>query len=134
MAFLSFFMGNRIGQIIGIVVLLSGSFFTWLAIHDSKVWNEATDKFNLMQQQLFDQKEEEFKQKTGEININADRIREIIAQQEADAKKQLEEIEKKADEESKPKTPTTAPVSDDAVPYLKSIVKQLDAVYGEKKK
>lgn len=134
MAFLSFFMGNRIGQIIGIVVLLSGSFFTWLAVHDHNLWNEATDKFNMMQQELFNKKEEEFKQKTGEINSNADRIREIIAQQEADAKKQLEEIEKKADEESKPKTPTTAPVSDDAAPYLKSIVKQLDQVYGEKKK
>jgi vacuolar-type H+-ATPase subunit H len=134
MAFLSFFMGNRIGQIIGIVVLLSGSFFTWLAIHDHNLWNEATDKFNMMQQELFNKKEEEFKQKTGEINSNADRIREIIAQQEATAKKQLEEIEKKADEETKPKTPAATPVSDDASPYLKSIVKQLDAVYGEKKK
>lgn len=134
MAFLSFFMGNRIGQIIGIVVLLSGSFFTWLAIHDHNLWNEATEKFNMMQQELFNKKEEEFKEKTETIKTNADRIREIIAQQEADAKKQLDEIEKKADEESKPKTPTTAPVSDDAVPYLKSIVKQLDAAYGEKKK
>lgn len=134
MAFLSFFMGNRIGQIIGIIVLLSGSFFTWLAIHDHNLWNEATEKFNMMQQELFNKKEEEFQQKTGEINSNADRIRAIIAEQEAAAKKQLEEIEKKADEESKPKTPTTTPVSDDAVPYLKSIVKQLDQVYGEKKK
>jgi len=134
MAFLSFFTGNKIGQIIGVVILLSGTFFTWLAIHDSKIWNEATDKFNLMQQELFTKKEEEFKEKTETISTNADRIREIIAQQEAAAKKQLEEIEKKADEETKPKSPTSAPVSDDAHPYLKSIIKQLDAVYGEKKK
>jgi len=132
MALLSFFMGNRIGQIIGIVVLLSGSFFTWLAIHDSKVWKEATDKFNTMQQQLFEQKQEEFKQKTEQIDQNADKIKEEAAKKEAEAKKQLEEIERRAEEETKPKTPT--PVSDDASPYLKSIIKQLDATYGEKKK
>lgn len=134
MPFIGFFLNNRIGQFIGIAILLSSTFFGWLAVHDHNLWNEATDKFNLMQQELFNKKEEEFKQKTGEINSNADRIREIIAQQEAAAKKQLEEIEKKADEETKPTTPTTTPVSDDASPYLKSIVKQLDAAYGEKKK
>lgn len=134
MPFIGFFLNNRIGQFIGIAILLSGAFFSWLAVHDHNLWNEATEKFNMMQQELFNKKEEEFKQKTGEINSNADRIREIIAQQEAAAKKQLEEIEKKADEETKPKTPAAAPVSDDAAPYLKSIVKQLDQVYGEKKK
>ena len=134
MPLLGFFFNNRIGQFIGIAILLSSTFFGWLAVHDHNLWNEATEKFNMMQQELFNKKEEEFKQKTGEINSNADRIREIIAQQEAAAKKQLEEIEKKADEESKPTTPTNTPVSDDAAPYLKSIVKQLDQVYGEKKK
>ena len=134
MPFIGFFLNNRIGQFIGIAILLSSAFFSWLAVHDHNLWNEATEKFNMMQQELFNKKEEEFKKKNGEINSNADRIREIIAQQEAAAKKQLEEIEKKADEETKPTTPTTAPVSDDAAPYLKSIVKQLDQVYGEKKK
>ena len=134
MAFLSFFMGNRIGQIIGIVVLLSGSFFTWLAIHDHNLWNEATEKFNMMQQELFNKKEEEFKQKTDEISSNADRIRAVIAEREAEAKRQLEDIERKATEDTKPTTPEVKPVSDDASPYLKSIVKQLDQVYGEKKK
>ena len=45
-------------------------------------------------------------------------------------KKQLEDIEKQAALDSK----TDKPVSDDAAPYLKSIVKQLQATYGEKKK
>lgn len=134
MPLLGFFLNNKIGQFIGAAILLSGVFFGWLAAHDHNLWNEATNKFNEMQQILLQQKEQEFKEQTETIKTNADRIREIIAQQEADAKKQLEEIEKKADEESKPKTPTTAPVSDDAAPYLKSIVKQLDAAYGEKKK
>ena len=103
MTLLGFFFNNLIGQFIGIAILLSSTFFGWLAVHDHNLWNEATEKFNMMQQELFNKKEEEFKQKTGEINYNADRIREIIAQQEGAAKKQLEEIEKKADEESKPK-------------------------------
>lgn len=134
MPFIGFFLNNKIGQFIGAAILLSGVFFGWLAAHDHNLWNEATNKFNEMQQILLQQKEEEFQKKTGEINTNADRIRAIIAEQEAAAKKQLEEIEKKADEETKPKTPTSAPVSDDAAPYLKSIIKQLDATYGEKKK
>ena len=134
MPFIGFFLNNRIGQFIGIALLLSSAFFGWLAVHDHNLWNEATEKFNTMQQALLDKKKEEFEQKTGEIKSNADRIREAIAAQEAAAKKQLEEIEKKADEESKPKTPDAKPVSDDASPYLKSIVKQLDATYGEKKK
>ena len=134
MPLLGFFLNSRIGQFLGIAILLSSAFFGWLAVHDHNLWNEATEKFNLMQQNLLQQKQEEFQQKTETINSNADRIRAIIAEQEAAAKKQLEEIEKKADEESKPKTPTSAPVSDDAAPYLKSIIKQLDATYGEKKK
>ena len=83
MPFIGFFLNNRIGQFIGIAILLSSTFFGWLAVHDHNLWNEATEKFNMMQQELFNKKEEEFKQKTGEINSNADRIREIIAQQEA---------------------------------------------------
>lgn len=134
MPFIGFFLNNRIGQFIGAAIVLSGIFFSWLAVHDHNLWNEATDKFNTMQQELLGQKQEEFKQKTEIITDNATRIKAILAEREAEAKKQLEEIEKKADEETKPKTPTSTPVSDDASPYLKSIVKQLDVTYGEKKK
>jgi len=134
MPLLGFFLNNRIGQFIGLAILLSGAFFSWLAIHDSKLWEEATNKFNEMQATLLQQKEEEFKQKTDTINTNADRIKAILAEREAEAKKQLEDIEKKAAEETKPTTPSTAPVSDDASPYLKSIIRQLQNVYGEKKK
>ena len=134
MALLGFFMNSKIGQIIGAIIVMSGVFFSWLAIHDNKVWKEATNKFNEMQQQVFQQKQEEFQQQTTEITDNATRIRAIIAEREAAAKRELENIEKKADEETKPKTPSATPVSDDAAPYLKSIVRQLDATYGEKKK
>lgn len=134
MPFIGFFLNNRIGQFIGIAILLSSAFFSWLAVHDHNLWNEATEKFNMMQQELFNKKEEEFKQKTDEISSNADRIRAVIAEREAEAKRQLEDIERKATEDTKPTTPEVKPVSDDASPYLKSIVKQLDQVYGEKKK
>jgi septal ring factor EnvC (AmiA/AmiB activator) len=130
MPFIGFFLNNRIGQFIGIAILLSSAFFGWLAVHDHNLWNEATEKFNTMQQQLLDQKKEEFKQKTEEIDQNASKLQEEIKRREEEAKKQLEEIEKKAAEETK----TEKPVTDDAAPYLKSIVKQLDLTYGEKKK
>jgi hypothetical protein len=63
MPFIGFFLNSRIGQIIGLLILVSGTFFTWLAIHDSNLWNEATEKFNVMQQQVLQQKQEEFQQK-----------------------------------------------------------------------
>lgn len=134
MPLLGFFLNNKIGQLIGAAIVLSGVFFSWLAVHDHNLWNEATDKFNTMQQELLGQKQEEFKQKTEVINDNASRIKAILAEREAEAKKQLEDIEKKASEETKPSTPSAAPVSDDASPYLKSIIRQLDVTYGEKKK
>lgn len=115
---------------ISAVVILSGVFFSWLAIHDHNLWNEATDVFNGMQQQLLQKKQEEFQQKTEVINQNATQIQADMAAQQAAAKKQLEDIEKQAAAETK----TEKPISDDAAPYLKSIVKQLQVIYGEKKK
>ena len=43
---------------------------------------------------------------------------------------QLKAIERAALEENK----SNKPVTDDAAPYLKSIIKQLDQTYGVKKK
>ena len=131
MPLLGFFFGNRIGLIITAVVLLSGAFFSWLAIHNNEIWNKATDAFNNMQQELLQKKKEEFDQKTEVIKTNADKIREAIAAQEQEANKELDRMAKKAEEETKT---TVKPVSDDAAPYLKSIVKQLNEKFGEKKK
>jgi uncharacterized protein HemX len=130
MPFIGMFFGSRIGMAISAVVILSGVFFSWLAIHDHNLWNEATDVFNGMQQQLLQKKQEEFQQKTEVINQNATQIQADMAAQQAAAKKQLEDIEKQAAAETK----TEKPISDDAAPYLKSIVKQLQVIYGEKKK
>jgi hypothetical protein len=130
MPLIGLLFGNRIATIITLVVLGSGAFFGWLAIHDHNLWNEATDAFNKMQNEVLQKKQEEFQQQTIVIDANADRLKEDAIQKEADAKKQLEDIEKQAAIETK----TNKPSSDDAAPYLKSIIKQLDAAYGEKRK
>lgn len=125
-----FLFGSRIGQFISIAILVSGAFFGWLAVHDHNLWNEATNKFNEMQQQLLEKKQEEFQKQTEVISNNADQIKQDLSKQNNDAKKQLIEIERQALKETK----SDKPVNDDASPYLKSIVKQLNAAYGEKKK
>jgi len=130
MPFIGMFFGSRIGMAISAIVIFSGVFFSWLAIHDHNLWNEATGVFNKMQEEVLQKKQEEFQQQTNVIDTNADKLKEEAAIHEAAAKKQLEEIERQAADETK----TDKPVTDDAVPYLKSIVKQLDATYGEKKK
>ena len=130
MPFIGMFFGSRIGMAISAIVIFTGVFFSWLAIHDHNLWNEATDAFNGMQQQLLQKKQEEFQQQTTIIDANADKLKQDAAEKQDAAKKQLEEIEKQAIADTK----TDKPVSDDAAPYLKSIVKQLDATYGEKKK
>lgn len=126
MPILGLLFGSKIGIIITTVVVGTGAFFTWLAIHDSKVWKEATNKFNQMQQETLAKKEEEFKQQTNQIQDNASRIREEIAKQLAEANQTTSKIEQQAAAETKNTT-------NDSSPYLKSIVKQLDAVYGNKK-
>lgn len=134
---IGFFLGSKVGQIIGVVILVSGSFFTWLAVHDHNLWGEATEKFNSMQQQLLNEKKEEFNKQTVQINDNAARIRTILNNRNAETQNTIGDIEKKAEEEVKPTKPpvaTAKPVSDDAAPYIKSIVKQLNNTYGEKKK
>ena len=90
MPFIGFFLNNRIGQFIGIAILLSGAFFSWLAVHDHNLWNEATNKFNEMQQEIIAKKEQLFNQQTEVIKENADKLKEEAAQKEAEAKKQLD--------------------------------------------
>ena len=126
MPILGLLFGSKIGIIITTVVVGTGAFFTWLAVHDSNVWKEATNKFNQMQQETLAKKEEEFKQQTGQIQDNASRIREEIAKQLAESNQTTAKIEQQAAAESKN-------VTNQSSPYLKSIIKQLDAVYGNKK-
>jgi len=109
-------------MIVGIAAVVS-AFFGWLAFHDNNVWNEATDAFNKKQEAIVEQKQEEFRQKTTEIEDNAARIRAIIAESEKKTDTTVEDIVKNAEGNG----------SSQSSPYLKSIVKQLDRAYGAKK-
>ncbi len=81
-AFRLFTAGSSLPWIIGGVMLAVTSGYAWLKIHDYNIWEEATLAFNQAQEQLTQQKQEEFVQKTEVINDNAARIRETIARRE----------------------------------------------------
>jgi len=120
-----FTAGSSLPWIIGGIVALIATFFTWLALHDNAVWNRATEAFNQMQQQLVEQKKEEFVEKTEIINDNAARIRETIARREEQMNDISSGIEKQAITEHKG--------TEQASKYLKNIIYQLNQNYGEKK-
>jgi len=117
--------GSSLPWIIGGIMLLLASGFTWLKIHDYNVWEEATTAFNQAQEQLTQKKQEEFQQQTNTINENANKIREQAAKRELQLLENNAAIEKQAYTEVKSDIPSS--------PYLKSIVKQLQSTYGVKK-
>ena len=115
--------GSSIPWLIGGVVAAGIAFFSWLAIHDHEVWNKATEEFNSKQDAIVQQQKEEFQKKTVEIEDSAARIRAILADQQKDTHDKLVGIMKGA--EGKGSSASSA--------YIKSIVKQLNEAYGEKK-
>jgi len=115
--------GSSLPWIIGGIVALVVAFGGWLAYHDHEIWNKAMDSFNQKQEALVEQKKEEFQKKTTEIDANAARIRQAIAESQQQTHETVTNIMKNAEGKG----------SEPASPYLKSIVKQLNAAYGEKK-
>lgn len=118
-----FFGGSSIPWIIGGVVAAGVAFFGWLSYHDHEVWSKATAEFNAKQDAIIQQQKEDFDKKTAEIQDNAARIRAVIADSQKQNHDTLAGIMKNAEGKG------SAPAS----PYLKSIVKQLNESYGEKK-
>ena len=115
--------GSSLPWIIGGIVALVVAFGGWLAYHDHEIWNKAMDTFNQKQEALVEQKKEEFEKKTGQINDTATRIRDAIAaQQKKDGETAVSIIKN-----------TEGRGTEAASPYMKSIVKQLEQAYGEKK-
>ena len=121
-----FFSGSSLPWIIGAVLAAVGGFYGWLAFHDNEVWNKATAAFNQMQQEVYQKKEEEFKQQTETIDQNAGDINKAMAERNQETLDQLKTIEQKAMTESNPD-------KKEASPYLKSIVKELNLQYGKVK-
>ena len=120
-----FTAGSSLPWIIGGVMLAITTGYTWLKIHDYNIWEQATLAFNQAQEQLTQQKQEEFVQKTEVINDNAARIRETIARREDQMNERSSGIEKQAITEHKG--------TEQASKYLKNIIYQLDQNYGAKK-
>ena len=108
--------------IIGGIVALVVAFGGWLAYHDHQIWNKAMNAFNEKQEALVEEKKQEFEKKTVEINDTAERIRAAIAEQQKKDSSTAATIIK-----------NTEGGTGQASPYLKSIVKQLEQNYGEKK-
>jgi len=124
-AFRLFTAGSSLPWIIGGVMLAVTTGYAWLKIHDYNIWEQATLAFNQAQEQLTQQKQEEFVQKTEVINDNAARIRETIARREDQMNEISTGIEKQAITEHKG--------TEQASKYLKNIIYQLDQNYGAKK-
>jgi len=124
-AFRLFTAGSSLPWIIGGVMLAVTTGYAWLKIHEYNIWGQATLAFNQAQEQLTQQKQEEFVQKTEVINDNAARIRETIARREDQMNEISSGIEKQAITEHKG--------TEQASKYLKNIIYQLDQNYGAKK-
>jgi|APGre2960657468_1045069.scaffolds.fasta_scaffold290588_2 hypothetical protein len=124
-AFRLFTAGSSLPWIIGGVMLAVTTGYAWLKIHEYNIWEQATLAFNQAQEQLTQQKQEEFVQKTEVINDNAARIRETIARREDQMNEISSGIEKQAITEHKG--------TEQASKYLKNIIYQLDQNYGAKK-
>jgi flagellar biosynthesis component FlhA len=120
---LSLFTGaSSLPWIIGGIVALVVAFGGWLAYHDHQIWNKAMNAFNEKQEALVEEKKQEFEKKTVEINDTAERIRAAIAEQQKKESSTAANIIK-----------NTEGGTGQASSYLKSIVKQLEQNYGEKK-
>lgn len=115
--------GSSIPWMIGGILALIIGFSGWLAFHDHEVWNRATQEFNAKQDALIQQQKEEFDKKTSEIEDNAARIRAAIVESKKETHDTVVDIMKNA--EGRGSVPSS--------PYLKSIVKQLNEAYGDKK-
>ena len=126
MFLLRFFLMTKFGLILTLLITLSGSFYGWLYMHDKSVTEAATNVYNTMQQQIYQNKQEEFVQKTQTITNDALNIASDVNHQKQDVTNELKAIEKKAINDAEDeKRPSSV--------YLKSIVKQLNEKYGVRK-
>lgn len=126
MFLLRFFLMTKFGLILTLLITLSGSFYGWLYMHDKSITETATNAFNAAQEQLFQQKQEEFNQQTLVINDNGDKIKQEAFQKEQDLIQTNNTIQQKAVDLAPDETRQSSI-------YLKNIMKQLQNTYGVKK-
>jgi hypothetical protein len=122
---ISFFLGlGRIPMmIIGLMAAVS-AFYGWLLVHDHDLRNEIIAEFNQQQEQLLQEKQNEFALKLEELQkqnfalVSQTKDKEIVIQTE------IITIEKEIDTKDK---------TSDAPLYYKQLMEKMQKNFGEKK-
>lgn len=124
MFLISLLLNSRIAQMLIGGLALAAAFFVWLHFHDREIRKQATDEFNKAQMEIVRKSDLEYQQKTIIIDKNAEEIRKVVQEKDAE----INELELQIQLNAAKEKGGTNPSSD----YLKSIVRQLDKAYGEK--
>ena len=122
---ISFFLGlGRIPMmIIGLMAVVS-AFYGWLLVHDHDLRNEIITEFNQQQEQLLQEKQNEFALKLEELQkqnsalVSQTKDKEIVIQTE------IITIEKEIDTKDK---------TSDAPLYYKQLMEKMQKNFGEKR-
>ena len=119
-------MFGRLPLIIFGIIFFIGTFWTWLAVHDHNLRVEIIAEFNSQQEQLLAEKKAEFEKQMKDLQDKTSVLRKEIDDKNTSIGTMITEIESSA---SKMKD-----AGDNATPYLKEIIKNMQKSFGEKVK
>jgi hypothetical protein len=114
----------KIPMIIGGITLAIASFWTWLAVHDHNIRNEAILEFNAAQEQLLSEKQAEYENQLKLLSEEANILRKEIDDKNKNLNLLTEDIEKNIVAKDG-KSP--------ASPYIKEVVQKIQKNFGDKK-
>ena len=119
-------MFGRLPLIIFGIIFFIGTFWTWLAVHDHNLRVEIIAEFNAQQEQLLAEKKAEFEKQMKDLQNKTSVLQKEVDDKNASIGTMITEIESSA---SKMKD-----AGDNATPYLKEIIKNMQKSFGEKVK
>lgn len=119
-------MFGRLPLILFGIIFFIGTFWTWLAVHDHNLRVEIIAEFNAQQEQLLAEKKAEFEKQMKDLQDKTSVLQKEIDDKNASIGTMITEIESSA---SKMKD-----AGDNATPYLKEIIKNMQKSFGEKVK
>jgi uncharacterized protein YlxW (UPF0749 family) len=119
-------MFGRLPLILFGIIFFIGTFWTWLAVHDHNLRVEIIAEFNAQQEQLLAEKKVEFEKQMKDLQDKTSVLQKEIDDKNASIGTMITEIESSA---SKMKD-----AGDNATPYLKEIIKNMQKSFGEKVK
>jgi hypothetical protein len=117
-------MFGRLPLIIFGIIFFIGTFWTWLAVHDHNLRIEIIAEFNAKQEELLAEKKAEFEKQMKDLQDKTSVLKKEVDDKNASLGTIATEIETVA---SKSKD-----VNDNAAPYLKEVVKNMQKSFGEK--